>query len=67
MEIDQEWRSWRKGIDDWRTTVDTRLTAIETELHHVATKADLANLKLWMVSTILTGVLGAVGLAKLIF
>lgn len=62
MEMDQ----WRKSIDDWRGTVDTRLAKIETELHHMATKADVANLKVWMISSILGGVLGAVGLAKLV-
>ena len=36
-------------------TIEERLASVETTLEHVATKADVANLKGWMI-----GVLGAV-------
>lgn len=64
--MDAEWQTWRKDVDIWRKDVDQRLTKIETILEHVASKTDLANLKIWMLSSILGGVLGAVGLAKLV-
>ena len=36
-------------------TIEERLARVETTLEHVATKADVANLKAWMI-----GLLGAV-------
>ncbi len=57
---------WRSNVDQHLIEVDQRLTKIETILEHVATKADLANLKVWMLSGIFGGVSAAVALAKIV-
>ena len=57
---------WRSKVDQHLVEVDQRLTKIETILEHVATKADLANLKVWMLSGIFGGVSAAVALAKIV-
>jgi len=61
-----EINQWRSKVDQHLIEVDQRLTKIETILEHVATKADLANLKVWMLSGIFGGVSAAIALAKII-
>ena len=51
-------------------TIEERLARVETTLKHVATKADVANLKAWMIgllSAVLMNGLGVVLLAVRLF
>ena len=42
------------------TSVEERLAAIENELHHVATKKDIERLKVWVLGSSGTVILGVV-------
>ena len=48
-------------------TVEERLARIEGAYEHLATKADVVNLKVWMIGTMLATLGAGRGLAKLIF
>ena len=46
-------------------TIEERLARVETTLEHVATKADVANLKAWMIGLLGVVLLNGIGVVSL--
>lgn len=46
-------------------TIEERLARVETTLEHVATKANVANLRAWMIGLLGTVLLNGIGVVSL--
>ncbi len=61
--ITDDWLAWRQDMDVWRAGIDEKLRSIEK---NGATKEDLANLRLWVVLTVIAVQGAFFGLSRLL-